>query len=531
MNISERIAEAYRSTGTISGTARAVNRDRKTVRRRLKDLGIYDERPLFAGRVSPIDEEVRPLPSKGEIKRYFCTSAQNNTRVATRAFENVLALTEHRNAELLVGTFTYNKASYGAKATKRGKGPTHTDREEMWYDPELEEFINDNRVEIAPGLVWCGEMNILPTAVIPLQGLQRYTERRSGIVPHVKVHMQSVASGKHEATKFNYTTGTVTKRNYIQKKEGLKADPHHTYGGLLVEVDDQGRWFTRQVTADAKGVLCDLDLMVDDGQVTEGHRVAAINWGDIHAATIDKEIEALCWGKDGMMDALRPEHQFMHDLVDFRTRNGHTFMKGLIHDEFKAWVKGHDSVEEEIRDAAKFLVDTSRKWCRTIVVDSNHDRFMTQWLRIGDYKHDPVNAIYFLELQLATYKAIAKDPDAPWCLIRWAMERINGVRDNIQFLKEDESFVLKGIEFGLHGDRGPNGARGTYTNLARMGRKMNRGHEHSAGIFEDVFTSGLTGQNDQWYNHGPSSWSPSHIVTYSNWQRAIYTMWGGKWRA
>ena len=38
-----------------------------------------------------------------------------------------------------------------------------------------------------------------------------------------------------EATKFNYSTGTVTQRNYIAKKEGLKAEFHHQYGALIVD--------------------------------------------------------------------------------------------------------------------------------------------------------------------------------------------------------------------------------------------------------------------------------------------------------
>ena len=103
--------------------------------------------------------------------------------------------------------------------------------------------------------------------------------------------------------------------------------------------------------------------------------------------------------------------------------------------------------------------------------------------------------------------------------------------ERVQFLNEDESFVDLKIEYGIHGHEGPNGARGTSGNLARMGRRINRGHSHSAEIFEGVYTGGLSGENDQGYNKGPSSWSPSHIITYANGKRAIITMRGTKWRA
>ena len=35
--------------------------------------------------------------------------------------------------------------------------------------------------------------------------------------------MESIASGKHEGTKLIYTTGCVTRKNYIQKKAGQVA--------------------------------------------------------------------------------------------------------------------------------------------------------------------------------------------------------------------------------------------------------------------------------------------------------------------
>lgn len=526
----QRIIEAYHEHGTILGTARATGFSRRKIRDHLRKAGMYDSRPIFSGRINEREVDSRPLPKKGRVHRFILTSAQNNTKVNQRVWDNLKALAEYYDAELIVGSFTYNKAAYGEKAVKRHTKQA-SDKEKVWYDPQVEPHFVDRPVEIAPGLVWCGEMNILPTAVKPLQGLEVYTGRKSGIFPHAKVQMQSVASGKHEPTKFNYTTGTVTKRNYIQKKEGLKAEFHHVYGGLIVEVDDQGNWFVRQLTADNRAVIYDLNLKVDKQEVTVGHRVKTVVWGDIHAARLDQTAAELAWGDGGIMDTLQPEYQFMHDILDFRARNGHTAKKGLIHDRFQAWVEGHDCVEEEVGDVATLLDQTSREWCQTVVVDSNHDHFMMEWLRIGDYRQDPVNAIYFLEAQLHVYTRIRDNPRDPVNLLRWAIERQNGKRPNIHFLDEDESYVVLDIEHGLHGHQGPNGARGTSGNLARMGRKVNRGHEHSAGIFEGVYTSGLMGDFDQGYNKGPSSWSHTDIVTYPNGKRALITKWHGKWRA
>lgn len=540
---SARILDVYQRLGTIYGTAKETGHVRKTVRDCLKACNVYDERPLFAGRIAPFEQTSFPLPKKGKINRYIITSAQNNTKVFDKAWDSLVAYSKKKEtrvetSRLMVATFTYNKARFGNKSVKRGREATVADKAPVWYDPKVEDFICDDQIELAPGLIFCGEMNIEPTAVRPLSGLEIYSGRSSSIFPHVKMHMQSVASGKNEATKFIYTTGTCTKRNYIAKKAGLKADFHHVYGGLIIEVTHEGSWFVRQLIADNRGIICDLDIMIDGGKITKGNRAKSIVWGDIHEATLDEVVDRLAWGKGGMIEVLKPEFQLMHDIIDFRSRNSHTLKRGLIHDRFLAYIQGHDSVQDEVRGVAEFLKRTSQPWCKTVVVHSNHCAFFKEWLRIGDYKNDPVNAIYFLETQLEVYKAIRDHPDEPHNLLRWAVDREfqstyskKGWQPDIKFLDEDESFVLLDIEHGMHGHQGANGSRGSAANMAKMGRKANRGHEHSTGIYEGIYTSGLSGRMNQGYNVGPSSWSHSHIVTYCNGKRAIYTMWDGKWRA
>src|SRR5262249_10829390 len=158
--------------------------------------------------------------------------------------------------EFILGSFSYAIDAYGAKAVKRGtfdKKVANGSLGKLWYAPELVPYIKDEAIQLAPGLIWCGEMNILPTVVHPLTGLDDYNGRNSNIIPHVKHAMESIASLADEATKFNYSTGTITLRNYIQKRAGIVAERKHTYGALIVEVDHEGNWYVRQLTVDDKG--------------------------------------------------------------------------------------------------------------------------------------------------------------------------------------------------------------------------------------------------------------------------------------
>lgn len=511
-----------------------------------------DVPPSIRGSVKATPTWKTRLPEKGRVKRYILTCAQNNTPLHKTLWRNLLALEQYYKARLMVARFMYDKRTQSSlldKGIAIGKQTIVNNKEIVWV-PEIEPYLADDRVELAPGLVWCGEMNILPTAVRPLSGLESYTGRKSAIFPHAKLAMESIPSNKYEGTKFIYTTGTATQRNYIQRKAGLKAEFHHCYGALLVEVDSEGNWFVRQLNADSEGTLHDLTLRIENGKVTDGHRVEAVTWGDVHIPNEDKTVRNLAWGKGGMTDVLQPKYQFLHDILDFRSRNHHD--RKDPHKRFKRWIESRESVKDEVLAVASFLRDLAKgNWprlndeylCRLVIVEGNHDNALERWLREGDFRLDPINAVYYLEANLAKYQAMAAK-DENFHLVEWAIRgawdtpgssRVNAL-PYTQFLREDESFVIcpdanGGIECGIHGHLGPNGSRGGANTFARMGRKSNVGHTHSAGIHDGVYTAGCTSLLDLEWNKGPSSWSHSSTVTYPNGKRAILTIWGGKWRA
>lgn len=524
---------AYDNIGTQEATAEKLGISRRSLRRSLERYdqyvaeGIIAPKPLFTGKINAMKREVLDLPAKGKVRHILLTCIQNNTPLHDTVWANLLALKEHYGAELFISTFTYNKNAFSKWSQKMGAHGGH-EAEDIWFDSRAMEYVVDRSIEIAPGLVWCGEQQISPTAERPLSGFESYTGRKSGIFPHTKFAMESVASGKFEPTKLNYTTGTVTQRNYTATKAGRKAEFHHGYGALIASVDHEGRWFVRQLNADNSGVICDLDLMAADGIVTTGHAVEAITWGDIHGDHLSHQMRELCWGDGGILDTLRPRVQFFHDTLDFRARNHHDRDNALL--EFEKYLAGKDDVEAELARSKEFLDFSQREWCESVVVDSNHDNALGRWLDEADYRSDPANALFFLEAQLRRYQSV-KDREVDFHLVEWAMRRA-GCSDQIVFLREDESYIIApntgGIEGGMHGHLGPNGSRGTPTGLKKMGRKANIGDKHSAGIYDGLYVAGVLGDLDQGYNSGPSSWSHSNIITYANGKRAIQTIWDGK---
>ena len=513
---------SYRKIADVVGCEQtAVRRflDKKTY----ADWWSRFEKPIASGTFDDHHAEIEELPHGV----YILSSAQNSTFVHSNFLLSLEQMAKRFDAKIMIGTFSYNLS--GFQNLSKGEGE--------WFDPKIEEYIYDEPALLAKDLMWCGELNILPTAANPLSGFHSYTKGGSGIIPHAKMQLESLPRHKSTDPRFLYTTGTLTKRNYVQKKAGQKASFHHIYGALVVEVEKNGDWFARQIVCDSvSGEFYDLDTLYTPDGWKSGQSVEAINWGDIHAEKLDKTVADGAFLNEGdcMLDFLKPKYQFCHDIIDFSARNHHNIKDPYFRFKLHTSGKLKDSVESDIKSVSDVLQKMNRDWCKTVVVESNHDLALKRWLKESDYKTDPENAIIFLELQLALYKAI-RDGVEKFSIFEYATRRFLEKELNLLFLKTDETFMIcgeNGIECGDHGHNGNNGARGSALAFTKQGKRYNVGHSHSAKIVDGVYQAGhMMDKNKVGYAVGGTSWSHSHIVTYANGKRTIVTMRGDKYKA
>ncbi len=527
----EIVAAFGRYSGNVSAVSRALGCSRSTVRRNIAKVGV-GKKPLAGGKKRAAHRK-ETLPTKGEVKRFILTSAQNNTHVHEAFWNNVLALAAHYKATIKIGTYSYNQNNYGQLAVKRGtKKKTE---KTLWFDPKITDYLSDEKVHLTPGLVWCGNMNILPTEDNPISGLETYEGSSSVIFPHAKIEMRSIATTPDLPVKMIYTTGSVTLMNYLQKKLGIKAEHHHRYAVLLVEVDSDGNWWARQVAARKDGkVIQDLNVLIEGGVVVSADAPAeAVTWGDLHATASDPDTVR---ASQNMLDILRPKYQFLHDIMEGVSINRHMRKHKAIHENFSRWLRGLHRLEEELKQTRSIVEQYLRPWCQTVVPDANHDRWwLKAWLQEFDYRVDPANTEIFLRLQSFMYQQLrdgklAKNVN----LVKYALENEAGLSEgSIKFLLPDESFIVGDVEGGMHGHLGPNGSFGSPSNLAKIGKKATTAHTHSAGIYHGLYVAGTSSKLtlDWDYTTGPSSWSHSHVIQYPNGQRAIVTEKNGKWCA
>lgn len=463
-----------------------------------------------------------------EGSTFVFTSAQANTMLNEKFWANLMSLVADKGAELHISRFTYNKSTNGKKSVKPGSKKA-SDEDDIWFDPRVDPYVSDDSVQISHDLIWCGELNIIPTRVDPINGFENYGRGASVIVPHTKMAMRSVPTMKDSPARYAYSTGTVTARNYIEKAAGQKASLHHVYGALLVEVDENGQWWARQLNADNEGTIYDLNdkyMLNGLGEpvIERGMRPLVVTHGDLHGNKVDVDVMR---SMSDVLDVLYPFHQVFHDTIDFQPRNHHNINDP--HFLHQMQVEGKESVAGEFRYIAEIMARwLARPGTDHHIVTSNHDQAVEGWLRNIQGFFDPINMRTWLQMNdyCAGERQTGRKPRPFWKLLKRYLPKTY----RWHIVHEDDSLVIGGIEHGLHGHLGPNGARGNPKNLRTVG-KANTGHTHSAGIVEGVYTAGVFGELDMGYNKGLSGWSHSFIVTYANGKRTICTIKEGKaWR-
>jgi hypothetical protein len=539
------LQKAIDEAGSVRGAARVLGINESSIRYHLKrasktkqQVTLEVEEPGF---VLKYEHNRLPPPIKFaplDVTRYFIlTAAQDATQIHKEFWHCLNIYAEWlEDCEIIVSGFTYNKKLF----------ENHDERAEgVYFHEDINKHILHNQVHIGDKLVFCGEMNTLPTAVTPLSGFQTYTRDKWGIFPHVKVQLESVPTMKNELSKQIMTTGAVTLPNYVRKKAGIKAEFDHIIGATLVALDPDGTFWCRQIQATSleDGSFYDLDCHITPNGVEDGIRVAGITYADIHIEKMDPVVAMATWGYDTVTRTatidestvkgfLAPEFEFYHDTCDFSTRNHHNV--GDHHFILSTYLSGKDKVEDDLALVADFYTATQHPDTISVSIQSNHDNAYAKWVKTGiksGVQRDPANYIFWLksELMFCEYlQAGVKEPPIFEVMVRRLMWERNGApSDDLIFHPEDTSFKVCGIECGMHGHLGANGAKASPNAFVRMGSKSNTGHVHSPGITSGNYRSGVCAM-EMGYNKGLSSWATTHTVIYANGRRTLLTSMNGR---
>ncbi|MBA8881748.1 hypothetical protein [Phyllobacterium myrsinacearum] len=470
-------------------------------------------------------------------RKFIFTSAQNDAEIDSPFWKSLNTYANFMDADIIVGPLTYETQWWSEN------NPTSRN-----YASELEEFLCFGQMEIGKNFVFCGEMNTLPTARRPISDLTTYSQGRWAVFPHPMLQLKSIPSTDPSVQAHQVmTTGSVTKPKIIPRKAGVKSIFHQVLGATIVEFDQDGDVFCRQINADDDGSFYELEFFVDGDHIElcEGP-VDAITAGDIHITKADpKNVEATFGFNPkthapvagSLLGTIRTKKLFAHDIHDNERRNHHH-----VHDNaysFEMAVRGRDSVQEEVGETVDFLSYLKHLVEEVVVVESNHDLALERYVREGRYRNDGINIRYGMKLEdayLAWREEAALDLDSgrkprTFSLLEWAVRDLGGSDlDGITWVHDGQSHKVNGIECGHHGFRGANGARGSVAGYAQLGVKMTIGDKHSPEILDGVYVAGVMALQ-MGYNKGPSGWAVTNVIQYPNGKRTLVTLQNGKWRA
>lgn len=447
-------------------------------------------------------------------KRYVVTSAVSGSPAHLPFLKALERFCERMKATLMVVPIRY-------------RNPTSPmEHSEDWFDPRLRPYITRNRVELCPTMVVMGDIATQPTASRPLSGLTTLSGTRSAIFGHTKIALESLATRMGEQAKLVMTTGACTQPRYSDSKSGKKGEFHHVFGAVVVEADGH-RFHTRHLNANADGSFYDMGFKYEPDRVSE-QDIKVLTLGDLHGVRADTAVmDATFFSDSSIVAALRPRKIVLHDVVDFQAASHHN----RFFDSFALHARGQTNVKAELVSTFALIdrIALASPWSEIVVVDSNHHDHFLRWLGDPTKAHDTENALVYHETKAAMLRAIMAGDRHPSPLAFWGRELLKTNR--VRFLKPGESLLVDNVEYGSHGHKGPNGARGSIEAFTKVGAKMVIGHSHTPGIRDGCYQVGTSSLLDMGYNSDSlSSWMHTHCIHYRNGKRTLVSIIDGHWR-
>ena len=454
------------------------------------------------------------------VKRFVVTYAQNDTPVHQGFYDSVMTYCKENKAELICYKgYHWNKTS-----------PHTCDKNNPIWAKDLWPYLLDSKRELNENLVIYPAKTV-PTAANPLQGYESVTGHKSGIFPHPKLDDIPVSTPGHMMAKILTTTGAITVKNYSDTKTGNKGDFHHIIGAAIVEVKDNKVFHLRHINADQDGSFYDIAggkiRLYDGDKVTTTNTIDTMVFGDLHFPFVHWPS---FYGAMDLLEKIKCNRLVIHDVIDFYRENHHTKNDRFLNAAKEQF--GDKSVEEEIRGAANLIMKMSHPERELLITRSNHDEALDRWLNESNPNDLGINSAYYHYLCWRKHKSVKQESygySFANPLEIAVGDMINLKEHNIRFLKRSAPEIHLDIDYSMHGDKGPNGSRGSLNNLSKIGTKSTTAHNHGRGIKGGHYRVGTKSIIPLGYAiGGPGSWTHTDQITYSNGKRTLINWINGE---
>ena len=376
---------------------------------------------------------------------------------------------------------------------------------------------------------WLNNNIVLPNLIAsakqinPDSGLNRFCAKLGAtlILPGCKQSQKHIAEleRSNRIPHSTLVTGAVTVADYssdviIAGRTNWMAEQDHQLGAAIIEIEDDERFHLRVIQAAEDGSFTDMGNVYYPDGVVGTTQSAVYVLGDSHIGGNANEV-------------------LVNDIIT-QIKNSPWISEVIIHDLENATSVSHheenDYIQRVIRmqqgrtdliDEGNDIVDYLNKFLeipnlQVTIVNSNHDRHVDKYLHGFRFVHnrDLVNMTTAMKMSLAIMEGKVT------CPVQYLVEELttHKITDSsrVKWLTRDESYKKYGCELGRHGDEGTNGSRGNIRIFQNNLYNAVIAHSHSAAIKHKVFQVGMTGNLNQDYNHGLSSWTHTNCLVYED---------------
>ena len=436
-----------------------------------------------------------------EIKHYktFVVTTAVMGKEVNKPFVNALRNFAERHNALMLVLPCEDAVSRGKKAKPIDLDSELNDFRVIFKDT----YINKN--------LCLSAIKVSAKMVNPLTGLDRMvTQRQASIIlASPKVFLKYVPNMHYDIPPALMTTGAVTVNNYdtdkyMSKRTSVLAENDHTYGAVIIEVEDDDIFHFRHVQASPYNSITDMGVdYLPNGKI-ERLEGAVMVMGDSHTGYHDKELH---FATMNMARQTGVSTVVLHDVFNGTSISHHDNNKDIT--KARKAQEGMLGLEMECTAVKNYIKNIEAYGVDVVIPEANHNSHLKRFLEEGRYVNDPMN--YKFSLKLALAACDGKNP------LQYAIESLLGYMSNsVRWLKMDERYNVYGVECSLHGDKGANGSRGSLAIFEKGLGNSVTAHTHTAAIQRNVCSVGTMSLMDMGYNEGLSNWTRTCCLIYKN---------------
>ena len=446
-------------------------------------------------------------------KRFFVTSAVTGKKVNANALEAVRHYCKMNEALLLI------LPCADSSSTRQGIHWT--------FDTLLknEHFIHEETK--LNSKIFLSNIKLSAKQIQPTTGLSRIGQRNGSYIfasPKQSLEYVATSAQKDRHPMALMTPGSITIADYktdkyMSERTSYIAENDHVMGGIVLEIENNKRFYFRQVQFNQAGEFIDLGKRYfPDGSIEEEE--VNIVLGDWHCGWTDPKVKKTTMQ---IINELKVRDVVVHDFFDGYSVNHH--IKDYPLKKAINFQNNRSILRKEIEECGVNVNEFHKNISGDIIyVRGNHDDRLEGWLLKGEYVKDPSN--HYIALDLA--KTVLDGDD----VLAYAMKNYGNILefDRIKWISRDAEYKIGGVEVGQHGDLGSNGSKGSLATAEKSYGNCIIGHSHSAAIMRNVWRVGTSTLLKVDYNKGPSSWTHAHCLIYNDGSRQMINIIEGKWR-